>query len=56
MNSEVYARYENQNEHGIKKTGKVEQEALVNSKNLCKKVLIKQHVCLHNRGEISKQI
>ena len=29
MNSKVYARYENQNGHGIKKTGTVEQEALV---------------------------
>ena len=54
MNSKVYARYENPNGHGIKKTGKVEQEALVSSKNLCRRVLMKQHVCLHNRGEIKR--
>ena len=54
MNSKEYARYENQNEHGIKKTGNLEQETLVSSKNLCKKDLIKQHVCLHNLGEIKR--
>ena len=54
MNGKVYARFENQNGHGIKKTGKLEQETLVSSKYLCKKDLIKQHVCLHNRGEIKR--